>query len=278
MARQSMTWASAEASDWHSRWQELVRGIVRVHSASGEQQLIDSLSQPAGPRVLAFINAHAMNSAAVSTDFFNALTSADLLLRDGAGMAILMKLLNQAPGRNLNGTDLIPKLLRSYSGRTIALFGTQDPWLARAQEALLTQLAPRSPCVVAHGFLDTSRYVRLAAAHRPALIVLGMGMPRQEEVAAVLRANLGFPCLIVCGGAILDFLGGRTTRAPGWMRGAGLEWAYRLALEPKRLFRRYVLGNPLFISRALSLAAAWSRQDRGTATRTATARSHGPTS
>ena len=146
------------------------------------------------------------------------------------------------------------------------LFGTQDPWLARAQEAVVTRLAPRSQCVVAHGFLDTARYVRLAAAHRPAVIVLGMGMPRQEEVAAVLRAALGFPCLIICGGAIIDFLGGKTSRAPGWMRGAGLEWLYRLSQEPKRLFRRYVLGNPLFISRALSLAAASSRQDRGTAT------------
>lgn len=266
MARRSMTSASAEPAVWQPRWQELVRGIVRVHSARGHEQLIATLARPTEPRVLAFVNAHAMNCAAVSRDFFEALMAADLLLRDGAGMAILMKLLNQAPGLNLNGTDLIPKLLRAHAGRTIALFGTQDPWLARAQQAVLTQLAPRSPCVVAHGFLDTARYVRLAAAHRPALIVLGMGMPRQEEVAAVLRAALGFPCLIVCGGAIVDFLGGRTARAPGWMRGAGLEWAYRLALEPKRLFRRYVLGNPLFISRALSLAVATSRQDRGAAT------------
>lgn len=260
-----MTSGWAEARDWQPRWQALVRGIVRVQSASDQEQLLANLSQPSAPTMLAFVNAHAMNSAAVSRDFFSALMAADLRLRDGAGMAILMKLLNQAPGLNLNGTDLIPKLLRRYAGRTIALFGTQDPWLARAQEAVVTQLAPGSPCLVAHGFLDTARYVRLATADRPALIVLGMGMPRQEEVAAVLRAALGFPCLIVCGGAIIDFLGGKTSRAPGWMRGAGLEWLYRLALEPRRLFRRYVLGNPLFISRALRLAAGSSRQDPGAA-------------
>jgi hypothetical protein len=50
------------------------------------------------------------------------------------------------------------------------------------------------------------------------------------------------------------------------MRASGLEWAYRLALEPKRLFRRYVLGNPLFIARALRLAATSPRPDRGAAT------------
>lgn len=261
-----MTWASADPAVWQPRWRELVRAIARVHSARGQEQLIDTLAYPGEPRVLAFVNAHAMNCAAVSQDFFSALMSADLLVRDGAGMAILMKLLNQPPGLNLNGTDLIPRLIRRYAGRGIALFGTQDPWLARAQQAVLTHLAPGTPCVIAHGFLDTPRYVRLAAAHRPALIVLGMGMPRQEEVAAVLRAALGYPCLIVCGGAIIDFLGGKTHRAPAWMRGSGLEWAYRLAIEPKRLFRRYVLGNPLFVSRALSLAAASSRQGRDAAT------------
>ena len=71
----------------------------------------------------------------------------------------------------------------------------------------------------------------------------------------MLRAALGFPCLIICGGAIIDFLGGKIPRAPRWMRRTGLEWAFRLALEPRRLFRRYVIGNPVFIARTLSLAA-----------------------
>lgn len=251
-----MTADGAGPAEWQPRWQELVRAVVRVHSPRGEEQLLQSLSQPAEPLVLAFVNSHAMNCAAVSRQFFDAIMSADLVLRDGIGMQILLGLLNQAPGLNLNGTDLIPKILRRYAGRPIALFGTQEPYLGGARTKVLSQLAPGSPCVTAHGFLDTASYVRLAAAHRPALIVLGMGMPRQEEVAAVLRAALGFPCLIVCGGAIIDFLGGKTPRAPRWMRRTGLEWAFRLALEPKRLFRRYVVGNPLFIARALSLAAA----------------------
>jgi len=257
---------SASAATWQPRWQQLVKNILRVHSAPSRDELIESLSQPGKPTVLAFVNAHAMNSAAVSAEFFECLMSADLLVRDGSGMAILLKLLHQPPGLNLNGTDLIPKVLRRYAGRTIALFGTQDPYLARAQAEVLANLAPGSPCVVAHGFLDTASYVRLAAMHRPGVIVLGMGMPRQEEVAAVLRAAAGFPCLIICGGAIIDFLGGKTSRAPGWMRGAGLEWLYRLSLEPRRLFRRYVIGNPLFLSRALRLAAASPPQDRGAAT------------
>jgi N-acetylglucosaminyldiphosphoundecaprenol N-acetyl-beta-D-mannosaminyltransferase len=261
-----MTRPSADTRGWRPRWQELVKSVVRVHSARGEELLLETLAAPTESRVLAFVNAHAMNSAASSPDFFDAVMSADLVLRDGIGMAILLRLLHQVPGLNLNGTDLIPKILRRYAGKRIALFGTQEPYLEAARGVVATRLAPGSDCITANGFLDTDAYVRLATQHRPGVIVLGMGMPRQEEVAAVLRAGLGYPCLIVCGGAIIDFLGGKTSRAPSWMRASGLEWAYRLALEPKRLFRRYVLGNPLFIARALRLAATSRRPDRGTAT------------
>ncbi|MBL0420188.1 WecB/TagA/CpsF family glycosyltransferase [Ramlibacter sp. AW1] len=257
-----MRLAAAPPGDWLPRWQQLVCAIARVHSEHGERQLLDWLCQPEEPVVVAFVNAHAMNSAAVSAHFFEALMSADVVLRDGIGMALLMKLLNQRPGLNLNGTDLIPKLMRCYAGGTIALFGTQEPWLSRARQAVLREVAPGSACVVAHGFHDTASYVRLAAMHRPRLIVLGMGMPRQEEVAVVLRAALGFPCVIVCGGAIIDFLGNKTPRAPRWMRRLGLEWLYRLGREPRRLFHRYVVGNPVFLRRSLRLAAHSLCQER----------------
>jgi exopolysaccharide biosynthesis WecB/TagA/CpsF family protein len=93
-----------------------------------------------------------------------------------------------------------------------------------------------------------------------------MGMPRQEEVAILLRSALNFPCLIVCGGAIIDFMGGKTSRAPLWVRQARMEWAYRLALEPRRLFQRYVVGNPVFLARALTMARSTLRQSQSAVT------------
>jgi N-acetylglucosaminyldiphosphoundecaprenol N-acetyl-beta-D-mannosaminyltransferase len=196
-----------------------------------------------------------MNSMASSAPFFEAMQSADRVLRDGSGMATLFKLLGMQPGLNLNGTDLIPQLIHAFDGRGIALFGTREPYLEKAWQRVRQELAPHSPVIRANGFLDAQSYALLAMAHRPALIVLGMGMPRQEEVAAGLRGVLDYPCLIVCGGAIIDFLGGKTPRAPLWMRKTGLEWVFRLALEPRRLFQRYVIGNPLFLTRALRLAS-----------------------
>lgn len=239
---------------WFARWAALVRSVTRVHGADGQRQLLQWLAHQSRPHVLAFVNAHAMNSAACDGAFFDTLRGADTVLRDGIGMAVLMALLNQRPGLNLNGTDLIPRLLRAHAGQPIALFGTQEPWLSRARVAVARDLAPDSVCVTAHGFLPPERYVEMAVAHRPRLIVLAMGMPRQEQVAQALRAALFEPCLIVCGGAILDFIGGRAVRAPAALRRCGLEWAWRLVCEPRRLFRRYVLGNPLFMARAVCLA------------------------
>jgi exopolysaccharide biosynthesis WecB/TagA/CpsF family protein len=227
---------------------------VRVQGPRGQAQLLDWLAHPDQPRVLAFVNAHAMNAVVEDVRFHEALMAADLVLRDGIGMALLLSLLDQSPGLNLNGTDLIPSILRRYAGAPIALFGTREPWLSNAAQTLVRELAPGASCVMADGFRATDDYLRLAQAHAPALISLGMGMPRQEIVALALRAALHRPCLIVCGGAILDFLGGRVPRAPRLLQGLGLEWAWRLAREPRRLFRRYVLGNPFFIGRALRLA------------------------
>ncbi|MDB5963543.1 MAG: epsG [Polaromonas sp.] len=239
--------------EWRQRWALLLQKIQRIHDPDEGRRLLRFLSDPKRPFVLAFANAHAMNSLAASSSFFDALHAADMVLRDGSGMATLFRLQHMKPGLNLNGTDLIPELVRYFDGSCIAVFGTQNPYLQRGVDVLASQVAPRSRYISAHGFMGVGAYAELAAKHAPSLIVLGMGMPRQEQVAAALRSQLKFPCLIVCGGAIVDFLGGRTPRAPAWMRRAGLEWLFRLGLEPRRLFGRYVLGNPLFLARAVRM-------------------------
>lgn len=242
-------------SNWKQRWSQLLIKIERVSTSDDKFQLIKKLSHPQKPFVLAFANAHAMNCVATSVFFFEALHSADLVVRDGSGIATLFKLLRMTPGLNLNGTDLIPELLQQFDGRCIALFGTQKPYLDQGLKVIKQKFAPRSNYVCEHGFRNIDSYIALVVTHRPALIILGMGMPRQEVVAAALRSVLSFPCLIVCGGAIIDFLGGKTARAPAWMRKIGLEWVFRLVMEPRRLFHRYVIGNPLFLTRALRLAS-----------------------
>lgn len=232
-----------------NRWAAILRKLVLVQDENAlAEKMVDWL-EPKKPTIMAFVNAHAMNMAAESEAFANALASADVVLRDGSGMAMLLGSISTPPGINMNGTDLIPELLKGFAGRSIALWGTDEPYLNKARSLLQASLGPRTTIITTDGFQPVARYVELAQEHVPAIIVLAMGMPKQELVALALRDCLRQPCLIVCGGAIVDFLAQRFPRAPSWMQSIGLEWVFRLAKEPTRLFRRYVIGNPLFLVR-----------------------------
>jgi len=230
-------------------WNTILDKLRVVSSPDDKHDLLQALAEPLAPTVLGFVNAHAMNLVARHGDYRNALLAADVLLRDGVGMAILYRRLGLDPGLNMNGTDFIPLLLAAFHGRRVAFWGTEEPFLIQAAHHSEARFGVQVVSVH-HGFAEVETYIYLARQLQPQLIVLGMGMPKQEAVAARLKAA-GVPCLIVCGGAILDFLGGKVTRSPQWLRRLGGEWLYRLAKEPKRLFVRYVVGNPLFLVRML---------------------------
>lgn len=236
---------------WQAQWHNVIHKITLIPHLTELQDALSSLSQPQHPTTLAFVNAHAMNTLVSNIQFYEALLQADVIYRDGSGMAKLFQQLGIDPGLNLNGTDLIPQILARYSGRSIAFYGTQMPYLEQAHANLMAQgvLAADTPVDLVDGFQSQSVYVQQALENKPSLIVLAMGMPKQEQVAVALKAALDYPCLIVCGGAIIDFIGGKVQRAPLWMRQWGIEWVYRLLREPKRLFKRYVIGNVVFMAR-----------------------------
>ncbi|RWU21408.1 glycosyltransferase [Pseudomonas alkylphenolica] len=243
-------------------WKAIIGKLRVIGDSAEERRLLETLATPERATVLGFVNAHAMNLVASNRQYGEALLAADVLLRDGAGMKILYRRLGLAPGLNMNGTDLIPKLLAAFKGRRVAFWGTEEPYLSQAAERS-EALFGVQVVSVHHGFAEAQTYLDLARQWQPELIVLGMGMPKQEDVAARL-ASTDTPCLIICGGAILDFLGGKVTRAPQWLRQLGGEWVYRLIREPKRLFMRYVVGNPVFLARTLLCSKATAQDTPGT--------------
>lgn len=242
---------STTEKEQFSLWTQIIQ---QLYLADNQQALDDLMSEwikPHDQKILAFVNAHAMNLAYKSTIFANDLIHTDYLLRDGSGMAILLKWLDQTPGLNLNGTDLIPRIVKNSEVDTIALMGTQSPYLEEARKTLQQSLSADKNIVTLDGFQEAQAYVNFCLEFRPQIIVLGMGMPKQEHVAQLLKSELTYNCLIICGGAIIDFWGGKVSRAPLFIRRLNIEWIYRLALEPRRLFTRYVMGNPVFIFRGL---------------------------
>ncbi len=225
---------------------ELLDRIRIIDDEAAEGALLDELSRPERPFILSFVNAHAMNLGWNQPGMLEGLLRSDMLLRDGIGVKLGLKAFNRPFGLNMNGTDFIPRIARKYQGRKVALFGTRSPWLDEARRKLeelgLTIVASQE------GFDPPETYVRLAVETKPDLIIMAMGMPKQEEVSVKLREALSHPVLIVNGGAILDYMGGKVPRAPAVMRQVGMEWLFRLAVEPKRLFRRYVVGIPVFFT------------------------------
>lgn len=250
--------------EWKIRWSDILERMTVVHSEEELHQLIDTATSQRGVSVIAFVNAHSLNSVCASRGQMDVLQGFDYLLRDGVGVSFLMRWLGQEPGLNLNGTDLIPAILVQRRFDTVALYGTVDEFAQRARTLIgeLTDTPPEN-IYTAHGFLPPSDYLALARTTRPSCIILGMGTPKQEEVAALLRTNLTHDCVVICGGAIIDFMGGRFKRAPLIVRRLRFEWLYRLHHEPIRLFKRYVIGNPVFLLRALLLAVLGTHKRRG---------------
>lgn len=247
----------ATAADWKAQWLHVVRRIRVVESDDELHQLIDTATSQRGVTVVAFVNAHSLNSLSLHQDRMQGLEFCDYLLRDGVGVSTLMRLLGLPPGLNLNGTDLIPAILLRRRFEKVALFGTIDEYVHRAGTKLqfMTGLTSRQVTTL-NGFHPIERYVEVARRFQPSCIVLGMGTPKQEEVAALLRDSLEHDCVVLCGGAIIDFMAGRFKRAPRAVRALRMEWVYRLRREPVRLFRRYVIGNPLFMVRSCRVALA----------------------
>ncbi|WP_224363495.1 WecB/TagA/CpsF family glycosyltransferase [Hyalangium versicolor] len=225
---------------------ELHRRIHLIEDERAHDALLERLQHPERPYIVSFVNAHAANLGWNTPGMLESLLRSDLLLRDGIGVKLGLKAFGHAPGLNMNGTDFIPKIARAYRGRRAGLFGTRSPWLDTARRKLEDEGLNVVACH--DGFSPPEKYLELAAETKPELIILAMGMPKQEDIAVRLREHLSQPVLIVNGGAILDFLGGKVSRAPELMRNTGLEWVYRLYLEPQRLAKRYLLGIPVFFS------------------------------
>ncbi len=233
----------------------IINKITIVSDGDDRSKLLTRIKPEAltRPVRMAFVNAHAYNLCYKNSDFFQHLLNSDYVLRDGSGMKILYHMLGKDPGLNMNGTDFIPDIIKLYRGERVALLGTGDPYLKRSAEEL-QKIYGIQPVLLVDGFQKDEFYLEVLGMKPASLIILAMGMPKQERVASLLANRIDYPCLIICGGAILDFIGGRVIRAPLLFRRFGMEWLYRLLQEPRRLFRRYVLGNAVFLLRSLKLS------------------------
>ncbi|MDX1718303.1 MAG: WecB/TagA/CpsF family glycosyltransferase, partial [Anderseniella sp.] len=215
-----------------------------------------------GQHRYAFVNADCLNHANRNAAYARVLSRQTRVFADGSGVSLAARLNGVRVRGNVNGTDLFPLLCREAAtlGLRIFLLGGGAGIADQAASNMRQAYRDLNICGTHDGYFksaETAEVIGKINECNPDIILIGLGAPRQEMWIEKHRDQLNARVLIGVGG-LFDYYSGRIRRAPMWMRKIGCEWIWRLAQEPRRLFVRYVLGNPVFVCRALldRLAAA----------------------
>ena len=214
-------------------------------------------SIPQGKVLINTINAHSFNVAQDDELFAEALRNGDYLIPDGASIVKACRWLKakSQPKERIAGWDLFQiemERLNAQGGKCFFM-GSSEKVLA-----LIRQRAAKDyPNVVVETYSppykadfsdeDNRKIISTINAANPDLLWIGMTAPKQEKWTYTHWQELDIHCHVGTIGAVFDFYAGTARRAPKWWQEHSLEWLYRLAIEPKRMWRRYVIGNPLFL-------------------------------
>jgi N-acetylglucosaminyldiphosphoundecaprenol N-acetyl-beta-D-mannosaminyltransferase len=233
---------------------------VRIHNVT-RQRAIELLEEPISRRngraVSVFIvNAHTLNLAAADPSYCQTLNAADLVFADGTGIRWAARLRGVHVVENMVGTDFVPALLRETANRGHSYFmlGANAQTIAAAADYARRTFPGWRQAGRHHGYLANeainSTAIDQINAARPDLLLVGMGNPIQEQWIDRNLARLNVPVCVGVGG-LFDYWAGSVSRAPEWLRQIGHEWLWRIYQQPRLKAPRYLIGNPLFMARAL---------------------------
>jgi len=204
-------------------------------------------------RYVCIANVHMCMECHDHPDFREVVNGADLVVPDGRPLVWMQYLLGHRKASQVRGSDLTLALCEQAgrAGVSVGFYGGTPGVLDRLL-SILQELYPdlkvaflHSPPFRALTHLELTKDVERINASGVGILFVGLGCPKQERLMAQQRGSVQAVMLGV--GAAFDFLAGAKPHAPRWMQEAGLEWLFRLAYEPKRLWRRYILLNPRFL-------------------------------
>ncbi|MFO7690905.1 MAG: WecB/TagA/CpsF family glycosyltransferase [Cryobacterium sp.] len=227
---------------------------VPVHRLTSDQ-IVETLMQWTslpGSRVAVGVNAAVCNLAAEDQAFRAGLMRADLRYPDGQSIVWAARLLGGGLPERIATTDLVNPLAAASAqrGKRLFLYGSA-PGVAKRAADRLREAAPGLLIDGHDGYTapDQMRHIiDQINAFSPDILFVGLGDPLQQQWIDAHRQQLDVPVILTCGG-LFDWASGDNRRAPRWMLSSGLEWLWRLMLEPGRLASRYLIGNPVFLFR-----------------------------
>lgn len=212
---------------------------------------------PDGKLLINTINAHSYNTALEDALFAEALMKGDALIPDGASIVKACRWIKakSRPQERIAGWDLFVYEMEKLNGRggKCMFMGSSEKVLALVKQRaavdypnieVVTYSPPYKPEFSAE---DNRAIVGAINEACPDLLWIGMTAPKQEKWAYSHWNELDIHCHVGTIGAVFDFFAGTARRAPLWWQRHSLEWLYRLIIEPKRMWRRYIIGNTLFL-------------------------------
>lgn len=222
-------------------------------------EAIDAIVTPAGHgrlRQVSFVNVDCVNLSFRDKAYRNTLLNSDFRLPDGIGLRIAGRILRSEIRQNVNGTDLFPLLLArlAATGQSLFLLGGR-PGVADDVAAWAQSNYPGVRITgTAHGYFGAGEETALIERINQSganILLVAFGAPRQEKWIERHAGRLRVQSALGVGG-LFDFYAGRIPRAPQWLRELGLEWTFRLYQEPGRMWRRYLVGNVVFLSKVMT--------------------------
>ena len=197
-------------------------------------------------------NVHMAMEAFDSAAFRRVVNGADVVTPDGRPLVWALRWLGVRGATQVRGADLISAIVEKAARENVpvGLYGGTEETLDRLVPALQRRFpGVRIACRISPPFRPLTReedeaFVREISASGAGVLLVGLGCPKQENWMSEHRGRV--PAAMVGVGAAFDFFSGRAPQAPRWMQAAGLEWLYRFAREPRRLWRRYLKHNPRF--------------------------------
>lgn len=208
--------------------------------------------------VYAYANIHAINLAQQLPQFMAFLNSAHVVYCDGEGVRL---------GARILGFSLPPRVVLTYwvwdlcalcveKDFSVYFLGAEDSVISVAVENASRRFPDLKIVGWHHGYFEKQgsedeRIVQGINDAHPDVLFVGFGMPMQEDWIAVHKHRLNVHAILPSG-SLFDYMSGTKSIAPEWMADHGLEWAYRLFQEPGRLWKRYLLGNPVFFFKVIA--------------------------
>jgi len=228
--------------------------VARLNVEQTARLMLNLARQPAraeGPYYFTSVNGEVLARRAFDPEFAKLVDSADLINADGQPLVAASRALSKKPlPERVATTDLYPVVARmaQETGASFYLLGASEE-VNRATCEATKRVAPRVNILGrSHGFLKGAELeARLDQinALAPDIVWLAMGVPLEQQFVRDHAHRLKNVKMIKTSGGLFDFVSGARQRAPQWMQDAGLEWAFRLGLEPRRLLKRYLTTNPV---------------------------------